>query len=64
MSRNLSINLYLTPFIVIFMKNSIRTVCVYSNPFPVFKSYKLDLQIMPLISVHLRFTGSVDIVGF
>ena len=46
------------------MKNSIRTVCVYSNPFPVFKSYKLDLQIMPLISVHLRFTGSVDIVGF
>ena len=46
------------------MESSIRTVCTYSGLLPAFKLYNSDLQIMPLISDHLRFMGSVDIGGF
>ena len=46
------------------MESSIRTVCTYSGLLPAFKLYNSDLQIMPLISDHLRFMGSVDMEVF
>ena len=46
------------------MENSIRTICTYSDPYLLCKLDKSDLQIMPLISDHLRFMGSDDIGCF
>ena len=45
------------------MESSIRTVCTYSDFFLVCKLFKSGLQIMLVISDHLRFMGSVDIRG-
>ena len=38
--------------------------CAYSDVFLVCKLYNSGLQIMPLISDHLRFMDSVDIGDF
>ena len=46
------------------MESSIHTVSTYPDSFPACKLYKSDLQIMPLISDHLRFMGSADIGVF
>ena len=46
------------------MEISIGTVFAYSEFFLVCELSKSDLQIMPLISDHLRFMGSVDIGVF
>ena len=41
------------------MESSICTVSIYSNIFLVFKLYSSGLQIMPLISDHLRFMAKI-----
>ena len=46
------------------MESWIRIVGTYLDFFLVCKSYKSGLQIIPLISDHLRFMGNVDIGGF
>ena len=45
------------------MERSICTIFVYPDFFLVCKLYNYGLQIMTLISDHLRFMASVDIVG-
>ena len=50
--------------VLLFMESLIHTVCTYSDFSLVWKLYKFGPQIMPLISDHLRFMGSVDIGGF
>ena len=71
MSRSFSINLYLRPLRLLFMEKliclylfSLISVCTYSDFFLVCKLYKSSLQIMHVISDHLRFMGSVDIGRF
>ena len=70
MSRSFSINLYLRPFRLLFMEKliclylfSLISVCTYSDFFLVCKLYKSSLQIMHVISDHLRFMDSADIGG-
>ena len=45
------------------MESSICTVCSYSDFFLVCKLYSSDLQIVPVISNHLRYVASVYIGG-
>ena len=46
------------------MEISICTVFAYSDFFPVCKLSNSGVQIMPVISGHLNFKGSVDIGVF
>ena len=46
------------------MESLICTICVYSDFFVARKLYNSSLQILPLISDHLRLMVSVDIGGF
>ena len=50
--------------VLLFMESSICTICAYSDFFLVYKLYSSGLQIMPLVSDHLRFMASIDIGGF
>ena len=46
------------------MEISVRAIFAYSDFFLICELSKSGLQIMPLISDHLRFMGSVDIGVF
>ena len=64
MSRSSSINSYLRPFsIAIYEKFNLYFLYLF-RLFLACKLYNSGLQIMPLISDHLRFMASADIGGF
>ena len=63
-SRSLRLIYIWDLLLFLFMESSIGTVCTYWNFFLTCKLYNSGLQIMLLISDHLRFMASADIGDF